>query len=364
MKKLHRLSILSAHAGLVLALVGCPGDDGDEDTGNETGTTGDTDGTETGFATVNPTTTMSTTDETSTGTETGTDTTTAADSTESTGIAPESSTDESSTGNAGALPDIDMTAVAADIEQSAFTETLNFAPDDCALAEACINGSGERRILRFDTITPNLGDADFVVGNPNDNPENFEFGQCHGHYHFMSFANYRLLDMEGNVAATGHKQSFALIDLMKFLPEAGPGKYPLVDDTQGITVGWADVYNAGLDCQWIDITGVAPGNYQLEIHINFEEAVTESNFDNNVILVAVTIDESDPPPPEIPPEWTCSDDWYSGNDGCDCGCGAFDPDCANPTVDACDYCGEMGTCNPGDQDCSELEPNNNAVCQP
>jgi len=24
----------------------------------------------------------------------------------------------------------------------------------------------------------------------------------------------------------------------------------------------------------------------------------------------------------------------------------------------------MGTCNPGDQDCSELEPNNNAVCQP
>ncbi|PKN56436.1 MAG: hypothetical protein CVU56_16230, partial [Deltaproteobacteria bacterium HGW-Deltaproteobacteria-14] len=29
----------------------------------------------------------------------------------------------------------------------------------------------------------------------------------------------------------------------------------------------------------------------------------------------------------IPAAWTCRDRWYAADDGCDCGCGAWDPDC-------------------------------------
>jgi hypothetical protein len=275
-----------------------------------------------------------------------------------------SSTGSSSTETgAGDLPDIDMTLVAADMQQSAYTETINFPANSCALDEMCVNAAGDRRLLRFDSITPNVGAIDFIVGNPIDNPDHFEWAPCHQHYHFLNYANYRLLDGMGNEIATGHKQSFALIDLMQFLDNAGPGKYPLFDGTQGITVGWADVYSSGLDCQWIDITDVPAGDYQLEIEINFEQLIPESDYANNLILLDVTIAESDPPPPEVPAEWTCDPGFYSTNDGCDCGCGAFDPDCVNPTADACEYCGEDGSCDPGDKTCTEIQPANNALCQ-
>ena len=38
----------------------------------------------------------------------------------------------------------------------------------------------------------------------------------------------------------------------------------------------------------------------------------------------------------VPPEWTCEPCHYGTGDGCDCGCGAVDPDCGvNPTVNSC-----------------------------
>ena len=29
----------------------------------------------------------------------------------------------------------------------------------------------------------------------------------------------------------------------------------------------------------------------------------------------------------IPSEWTCDPNYYNARDGCDCNCGAWDPDC-------------------------------------
>lgn len=41
---------------------------------------------------------------------------------------------------------------------------------------------------------------------------------------------------------------------------------------------------------------------------------------------------------KMPTAWVCSLFIYGANDGCDCGCGAVDPDCAKPlTVEACQY---------------------------
>lgn len=50
--------------------------------------------------------------------------------------------------------------------------------------------------------------------------------------------------------------------------------------------------------------------------------------------------------------WTCSPDWYDGDDGCDCGCGILDPDCVSSSWGACDYCA-----------CGDCITNPNYICQ-
>ena len=59
--------------------------------------------------------------------------------------------------------------------------------------------------------------------------------------------------------------------------------------TQGISVGYSDVYEADLEGQWIDITGIANGNYWLEMVVNPAGNIQESNTSNNTVRVRVTI---------------------------------------------------------------------------
>lgn len=53
----------------------------------------------------------------------------------------------------------------------------------------------------------------------------------------------------------------------------------------------------------------------------------------------------------IPSSWTCVDSYYGTNDGCDCECGAWDPDCdANASSFSCGFfgtCVQPGTCEGG-----------------
>ncbi len=63
----------------------------------------------------------------------------------------------------------------------------------------------------------------------------------------------------------------------------------------------------------------------------------------------------------VPAGWTCNPDWYGSGDGCHCGCGALDPDCTDVTADACDVCSGPGSCGVGSCP-SVIAPNNNAIC--
>jgi len=69
-----------------------------------------------------------------------------------------------------------------------------------------------------------------------------------------------------------------------------------------------------------------------------------------VCQTVMTPSMPDPAPPSTPPAgWTCSPSYYDANDGCDCKCGAFDPDCGKPNQRVFDcnvgqYCGSSGTC--------------------
>ncbi len=193
----------------------------------------------------------------------------------------------------------DLTIDAARLQGSIVFKTLMFKSTDCALAEddKCVDAPGKRTLMRFDVGIPNIGAADFYLGNPTNNSSLFTFSPCHGHYHLLGFASYELLDANRAIVVTGRKQAFCLEDLAKYSTTAGPAKYTCVN--QGISVGWQDVYGSYLDCQWLDVTAVLPGNYTLRVIINAEAvasngqpvspALMESNYSNNVAEVPVKI---------------------------------------------------------------------------
>lgn len=158
----------------------------------------------------------------------------------------------------------------------------------CALLEGCVNDTGVRDIIRFDTITPNLGSRHLTMGVPSNHPELFHFSECHSHYHFDGYATYDLVDGKDSSVASGHKQAFCLLDWASWAwPQVRDGNYTC--SNQGISVGWQDTYGDHLDCQWIDVTDVAEGSYTLRIAVNpvAEESsvapVVERDYTNNVL---------------------------------------------------------------------------------
>jgi hypothetical protein len=54
--------------------------------------------------------------------------------------------------------------------------------------------------------------------------------------------------------------------------------------------------------------------------------------------------------PEIPTEWTCKREQYGTGDGCQCNCGAFDPDCNSFAAVSVDCPNNDDICIPGPQE--------------
>ncbi len=216
-------------------------------------------------------------------------------------------------GNGCTLPDLT-------VDQQMLKSTIawsveSFPANDCAIDEGCVVGRGDRKLLRFTTSTPNVGAADFYIGNPKGNP-NALFAQCHGHYHYHQYSDYRLVTADGTTVATGRKQAFCAFDHTKVDAGAGNGKYHCED--QGITPGWTDIYESHLDCQWIDVTDVPPGPYTLEVEVNPARLIAESDYANNVARVPVNVPAGDGcvPLPEVCANGQDEDCDGTADDGC------------------------------------------------
>jgi hypothetical protein len=161
--------------------------------------------------------------------------------------------------------------------------------DACLIGEGCLSGYGARNVINFSTRIANIGDADYYIGAPATGNSQFVFDQCHGHWHYAGYAMYNIYDSLGVPLQAGFKNGFCVLDLQCF---GGTAKYGC--SNMGISAGCADIYGAGLACQWLDITNVPAGRYTLVVRVNWDQdpdklGRQEQRFDNNVAAVCINI---------------------------------------------------------------------------
>ncbi|MGB0931221.1 MAG: lysyl oxidase family protein [Chitinophagales bacterium] len=168
--------------------------------------------------------------------------------------------------------------------------------DECAIQEGCLQGYGSRELLKFSTSIKNIGDKDYYLGKPpqtsNADAGEWEWDDCHNHWHYEGYAEYVLYDDEQNELPIGFKNGFCVIDLV--CPN-GEQKYDC--SNQGISAGCEDIYDSSLPCQWLDVTELETGIYTLVVRVNWMQrpdalGFHESNYSNNWAKVCFELERN------------------------------------------------------------------------
>lgn len=178
-----------------------------------------------------------------------------------------------------------------------------------------------RRHIRLSTGTPNIGAGKLYVyggadlGNGKQqviqriyrtngtfwerNAGQFVYHPTHNHIHVEAWCQYYIREVlpgdgVGAILAEGEKTSFCILDLAVYnssLPGFPPGGQfnSCSSTTQGLSVGWMDIYSKELDGQWIDITGLPNGEYWLEAVVDPDGHFLESDETNNAGRIKVNI---------------------------------------------------------------------------
>lgn len=149
---------------------------------------------------------------------------------------------------------------------------------------------GEHRLLRFDMIIYNVGDADAELGRPENRPDLFDYSESHGHAHLKGFNNYVLLDESGERTGAVRKQTFCLRDMYQTRSTANNSSQ-FDCEYQGISAGWADEYDSSLPGQYIVIDGLPDGEYTLQATTNAAGTIDETCDDDNTVRVDLSIND-------------------------------------------------------------------------
>lgn len=152
----------------------------------------------------------------------------------------------------------------------------------------------------------------------------YEPAKTHVHWHLMNFEHFELRTAGGDTLVTDRKNGFCLGDryrtadhaslahtphdstspagaLAKMLSEnmCGHHKPSALDVVQGISVGHGDDYKYKVDFQYLDLTHVPSGVYDVVNTVNADRTLLEKDYGNNASALAVSVQwpggAADPP---------------------------------------------------------------------
>ena len=177
---------------------------------------------------------------------------------------------------------------------------INMGAGPMELNGGAVNPDGSQQV--YQRVYASDGSSKkFLAGN-------FIYHAQHSHVHFNDFTDYNLRAVTsadatgepgaGTLAATSEKVSFCLLDSVSYdlsLPGAPLSAQNVTCSNvkQGISVGWADLYDKTLFGQWIDITDVPSGRYWLEVVIDPLNRIAESNEMNNTARIMIDVHQGD-----------------------------------------------------------------------
>lgn len=179
--------------------------------------------------------------------------------------------------------------------------------------------NGALRCLRFETAAANTGKGPLEVAYRVEPPATnayqvihkadgtttarfavaSEFHPTHAHFHFEDFYVTRLWRYAGGRKAgskpvtSGRKSGFCPED------SGGGGRYSCLTDYRmgpsgpeqvvGISAGSYDTYRVHLPDQYVEITDVPDGRYVLEIELDPDDNVAESNERDNEVCIVIEL---------------------------------------------------------------------------
>jgi hypothetical protein len=213
-----------------------------------------------------------------------------------------------------------------------------------------VNG---RRLLRFGSIFVNSGPGAFEVHGRRDSSSDgtmdirqrmFRWdgtsrfiktaavakyaADGHDHWHVQGVATYETwkLNNPGDTARRGGKTGFCFLDSepwdlsVPYAPQSPVyhehrcGTRGSISNSAGLSVGWADNYPWFFAFQWIDITGLPGGTYQVRVTVDIQNFYDERVERDNCVWTRI----------RIPAPGSSSAPTVEAN-GSDCGANAIKP---------------------------------------
>ncbi|MGM1060842.1 lysyl oxidase family protein [Saccharothrix sp. Mg75] len=140
----------------------------------------------------------------------------------------------------------------------------------------------------------------------------YEPAPAHTHWHLLGFEHFQLRTPAGDAVVLDRKTGFCLGDRYELddelarrpvdraSPEGRLAAYlrlnrcghhapEALEVAEGISVGFGDDYKHTVDFQWLDLTGVPSGTYDVVNVVNSDRTLVEESYGNNASSMAISL---------------------------------------------------------------------------